>query len=242
MCSFLSAIYLRTGKLICQPEFTDSHHELMEANGVAERDTTAPVQQFVKLELVPSPPPANNVPFDESLYLSFDKWHEVVDEHEVPAWFDAAARFDAFTALRDLLAAAANREGARLFGGLVFVKSAETVTHGSRVKAMSGSQVKARSGSRVEAWSGSQVKARSGSQVEARSGSRVEAWSGSQVKARSGSQVKARSGSRVEAMSGSRVEAWSGSQVKAWSGSQVKAWSGSNVLARSGSHVEYIKD
>ena len=96
MCNFLSAIYLRTGKLLCQPEFTDSHDELLRANHIIERQTNAPVQQFVKLELTP---PAE-------FTTDTSKWAKRVDQNEVPAWFDQAARFDAFEQMSDVIAAA----------------------------------------------------------------------------------------------------------------------------------------
>ena len=77
MCNFLSAIYLRSGSLICQPQFTDSHSELIEANGINERETDAPVQHFVKLELTPP----------QQFTIDMSEWTECVDQHEVPEWF-----------------------------------------------------------------------------------------------------------------------------------------------------------
>ncbi len=87
MCNFLSAIWTRGGKLICQPQYTDSHSGLLEANGIVEKNTAAAVQDFVRLELTP--------PEIEDEFLDFLAWDEGVDEHEVPAWFDEASNVTA---------------------------------------------------------------------------------------------------------------------------------------------------
>jgi len=174
---------------------------LLLANGIFERDTTAPVQQFVRLELTP---PSD---YDEAAYFDFSKWQENVDQQEIPEWFDKASRFDAFGQMRDLLedAKERGRVNGLKFGGLLFASNAELRVIGVRVTAWSGSNVTAESGSNVTAWSGSNVTARSGSNVTAWSGSNVTAESGSNVTARSGSNVTARSGSNVTARSGSNV-------------------------------------
>jgi hypothetical protein len=207
MCRFLSAVYLKTGELICSPEFTDSHEELLMSYGIEERQTSAPVQHFVRLELIP---PST---LEDSVLLDFSQWKEKVDEDESPEWFDAAARHDAFESMRDVLRIATNRTGRLLFGGLAFIRGQQVALRGVRAFALSGSKVTARSGSEVIAWSGSKVVAESGSEVTARSGSKVDAWSGSKVTARSGSKVVAESGSKVDAWSGSKVTAQPGSEV-----------------------------
>ena len=36
MCNFLSAIVMKSGDLICDPEHTDSHEDLLESNGIQD--------------------------------------------------------------------------------------------------------------------------------------------------------------------------------------------------------------
>ena len=93
MCNFLSAIYTRNKRLIASPEYTDSHSDLLRFHGIKERDTSAPVQQFVRLELIPS---------SSADVADVSTWKEVLDEHEVPEWFDKAARHSAFYDLREV--------------------------------------------------------------------------------------------------------------------------------------------
>ena len=148
MCNFLSAIWTRPGKLICEPTYTDSHSDLIEAFGLREKMTTAPVQDFVRLELT-LPDGSENEFFD------FAKWREQIDEREVPTWFDDAARFDAFESMRELLAAARDRSDKSLvLGSLVFAKASAMRVIGCRVTAWSGSNVTAYAGSNVTARSG----------------------------------------------------------------------------------------
>jgi len=96
MCKFLSAVYTQDGRLFCDPEHTDSHSDLIAAHGIKEREAAGIAQKFVKLELTPGDGP--DIP-------DADKWVECVDEHEVPAWFDAEARGKAFGQMRALVAA-----------------------------------------------------------------------------------------------------------------------------------------
>ena len=172
MCNFLSAIYLRTGKLICHSTCTDSHSELLEANKISERVTDAPVQQFVRLELVPP----------KEFTTDTSKWSEEIDDHEVPNWFDKAARFDAFEQMREIIreAVVSGNQGL-VFEKLLIISDGSVKTRGCRVITLNGSKVEARNGSSVDARSGSKVVVRYGSSVEAYNGSSVKAYNGSKV-------------------------------------------------------------
>ena len=231
MCNFLSAIFTRSGKLICEPLYTDSHSELLEWAGIEERETTAPVQQFVRLELLP--------PSKAADWLEVENWESRIDDHEIPEWFDRAKRFDAFEQMREIITdAIVDGDGRLTFGKLIIARSGAVRCRGSRVVAHSGSSVVAHSGSSVDARSGSSVDARSGSSVVAHSGSSVDAHYGSSVVAHSGSSVDAHYGSSVVARNGSSVVARNGSSVVARNGSSVDAHSGSSVVAHSGSSVD----
>ena len=116
MCDFLSAIYTRDGRLLHKPGLTNSHSHLAAMYGVQERQTDAPVQQFVRLELTPPSEDSDKDLFD------FSKWREDVDEWEVPEWFDAAAKFDAFEQMRELLVAASQRPPGMYTGELLLVR------------------------------------------------------------------------------------------------------------------------
>lgn len=108
MCHFLSAVFTEDGRLYCDPSASNSHSALMAEHGLKERETDAPVQKFVRLELTPG-----------AKLLDFSTWHERVDEHEVPAWFDKAKRFDAFEQMREILAEAASLKPGKHCGKLV---------------------------------------------------------------------------------------------------------------------------
>jgi len=188
MCNFLSAIFTRDGRLICQPQYTDSHSDLMAAYGIKARQTDAPVQQFVRLELIPPEP----------FVLDMAKWQETIDEHEVPAWFDDAKRFDAFEQMREIIANAVVTDTRDMLLGGFYILADKAL-----IKEMRGSRVVMLGNSQVETmWGNSQVETM---------------WGNSQVGAMlENSQVKTMLGnSQVETMRGnSQVETMRGnSQV-----------------------------
>jgi len=208
MCNFLSAIFTRDGRLICQPQYTDSHSDLMAAYGIKARQTDAPVQQFVRLELIPPEP----------FVLDMAKWQETVDEHEVPAWFDDAKRFDAFEQMREIIANAVVTDTRDMLLGGFYILADKAL-----IKEMRGSRVVIVGIEEVEVTEGNaQVKVIQGySQVEAMMGNAQVATmlENSQVETMRGN-------SQVETM-------WENSQVKTmWGNSQVETmWGNSQVKA-----------
>ena len=144
MCNFLSAIFTRDGRLLCEPQYTDSHSDLIAAFGIKERTTDAPVQQFVRLELTPPEP----------FGIDLTKWRENVDEQEVPEWFDKAMRFDAFEQMRELIAASIITDTRdMLLGGFYILADKADIAKvcGSRLVMLGNSQVKTmRENSQVE--------------------------------------------------------------------------------------------
>ena len=206
MCNFLSAIFTATGKLICEPVYTDSHGELLDFARINERDTTAPVQQFVRLELLP--------PKDSEKWLALENWTEYVDEREVPAWFDKAARFDAFAQMRDIISAAITDGDGRLtFGKLMILRSGSARCRSGRVVALGSSTVTALGSSTVTARGSSKVTARGSSTVTALDSSTVTALDSSKVTARGSSTVTAWGSSTVTALGSSTVTARGSSKV-----------------------------
>jgi len=216
VCNFLSALYTKGKKFICQPLYTDSHSELLAWSGIQERDTSAPVQNFVRLELLP--------PDKSEDWLDVANWREKVDEHEVPEWFDEAARFDAFEQMREVIADAITDEGGRLtFGKLMIVSTGRHKVRGCKVFSLGNSTVKALDNSTVKALDNSTVKALGNSTVKACGNSTVEAWDNSTVKACGNSTVEAWDNSTVKALDNSTVKALGNSTVKALGNSTVKA-------------------
>jgi len=224
MCNFLSAIFTRDGRLFCQPQYTDSHSDLMAAYGIKERQTDAPVQQFVRLELIPPEP----------FVLDMAKWQETIDEHEVPAWFDNAKRFDAFEQMREIIINAVITDTRDMLLGGFYILADKAL-----IREMRGSRVVMLGNSQVETmWENSQVKTmRGNSQVGTmRENSQVETmWGNSQVETmRGNSQVETMwENSQVETMRGnSQVGTmWENSQVGTMRGnSQVETmWGNSQV-------------
>ena len=190
MCNFLSAIFTATGKLICEPVYTDSHSELLDFARINERDTTAPVQQFVRLELLP--------PNDSEKWLALENWTEHVDEHEVPSWFDKAARFDAFARMREIISdAITDGDGRLTFGKLLILRAGSARCRSGRVVALGSSTVTAWGNSKVTAWGSSTVTAQDSSTVTAQDSSTVTALDSSTVTAQGSSTVTAWGSSKV---------------------------------------------
>jgi len=80
MCRFLSAIVLRNGDIICAPDLTDSHEDLISANKLRDDQFSNFLERFVRIEFTP--------PEDRSLISDLSKWNFSVDEAETPDWFD----------------------------------------------------------------------------------------------------------------------------------------------------------
>ena len=78
MCNFLSAVLLKNNTLLCNPQFTDSHEDLLEANNV--RDGLAQQDCFVRLEFLP--------PKDHSTIFDTKSWTLKVDQRDIPSWFN----------------------------------------------------------------------------------------------------------------------------------------------------------
>lgn len=168
MCNFLSALFTRPGKLICQPLYTDSHSELMEWAGIRERETTAPVQQFVRLELTP--------PENCSDWLDVANWKENIDEREVPEWFDKAARFDAFEQMRTIIAESITDDpGERLvFGKLMILRGeAKVKVKSSRVFLLDNSTATLWDNSTATLWGNSTATLRENSTATLREKAKI---------------------------------------------------------------------
>ena len=77
MCRFMSAIFLKNGDMIADPEHTDSHDVLARAHGLSQTSLQALRHEFIRCELVPV----------ES-YVDVESYAFTVDESEVPSWAD----------------------------------------------------------------------------------------------------------------------------------------------------------
>ena len=78
MCKFLSAIVLQNGDVLCDPEHTDAHEELIAANNLRDGTTAALREHFVRVEFVP---PETGDMSDMSL------WQLKLDENAEPSWW-----------------------------------------------------------------------------------------------------------------------------------------------------------
>ena len=204
MCKFLSAIVLENGDIICDPEHTDSHEDLMVAANI--RDGHTQLGRFARVEFLP--------PEDETQIANPDAWRLVLDEQNAPEWWDV----DVVRGKLERLVARqiVNDKRPLLLGGWWILVSGADVGAAKHVRivAMRGSsQVGAMWGSsRVdEMYDSSQVNAmQDSSRVDAMYGSsRVRTmWGSSQVgKMCDSSQVGEMYGlSRIVAM-------WTSSQV-----------------------------
>lgn len=88
MCNFLSALVLQNGDIVCQPEYTDSHEDLVVWAELRDQGRG----EFVRVEL--SPP-------DIDSYFDVDKYVFKLDEEPRPDWFDEALEARTIESLKD---------------------------------------------------------------------------------------------------------------------------------------------
>jgi hypothetical protein len=82
MCNFLSAIVLRNGDIVCDPEHTDSHEDLIAMAGLRDDRVAQAMEAFCRVELLP--------PDDHAAIADVSAWRFVVDEEAAPSWLDRA--------------------------------------------------------------------------------------------------------------------------------------------------------
>ena len=202
MCNFLSALVLKTGEIVCDPEYTDSHEDLIESRGLRDDD----FENFVRVEFTP----------DGSAIDEPDKYQFKIDQGEIPAWWSAELQEQVIDQLKARIRAAIRTElPPLLLGGFHIVANGQK----ARIKrgriVLVKSTVEARDSSTVVAWDSSKVEVRNSSTVVARGSSKVVARDSSKVVARDSSKVVALDSSTVEALDSSTVEAWGSSTVTA---------------------------
>lgn len=81
MCRFLSAIVKKNGEVICLPEASDSHEDLIAYAKL--RDESKHIRFFVRVEFYPP----DGVPLYEA-----KKYELHVDEPDPPDWFDESIK------------------------------------------------------------------------------------------------------------------------------------------------------
>ena len=72
MCNFLSALVLKSGEVVCSPEHSDSHEDLIDAAELSDNGNGG----FARVEYLP-----------RDRYDKLDKYEFVVDEITKPDWF-----------------------------------------------------------------------------------------------------------------------------------------------------------
>ena len=89
MCNFLSAIYKQDGSIICLPEHTDSHEDLIaHANLDDSKDPV--LNRWIRVEFTPP---------DKADVTNPDEYTLKVDEPSTPVWFDDDKRADCIAQL-----------------------------------------------------------------------------------------------------------------------------------------------
>ena len=79
MCSFMSAIVMKNGDILCDPEHTDSHEDLLDKFNI--RDNQVHQDGFVRVEFLPPEQGTKDV-FDVK------NWTLKVDQDSTPEWFN----------------------------------------------------------------------------------------------------------------------------------------------------------
>ena len=81
MCQFISAIVMKNGDILCDPEHTDSHEDLLSKHNV--RDGLTQQDKFVRIEF--TPPKGSSQ--DNSNIFDTSKWTLKIDQSNTPDWF-----------------------------------------------------------------------------------------------------------------------------------------------------------
>src|ERR1019366_5836570 len=81
MCKFVSGIILKTGEIVCEPEFTDSHEDLLKMAGIVENQYATGSEYFARFEFTP--------PEDLKTVSDLSTWKLKVDEGVIPSWYNA---------------------------------------------------------------------------------------------------------------------------------------------------------
>ena len=93
MCEFLSAVVHKSRGVLCLPEYTDHHSDLLAHYGIKD-DRAVGTQNFVRVEFTPK---------DGASYADPDAYAIRLDETSRPDWYDKAREFDAAEDLRDII-------------------------------------------------------------------------------------------------------------------------------------------
>ena len=80
MCKFLSAVFLKSGEVLCDPEHTDSHKDLLAASNVNDGEASYCAGNICRVEFTP--------PRDFEKVSNLSLWTLCVDEKNKPGWFD----------------------------------------------------------------------------------------------------------------------------------------------------------
>ena len=80
MCSFLSALILRNGDIVMDPEHTDSHEVLIASLGLQDTGETIAGRSFVRVEFTPGD--------DIAAISDLSTWRLRIDEESSPDWVD----------------------------------------------------------------------------------------------------------------------------------------------------------
>jgi hypothetical protein len=168
MCKFMSAIVVKKTdgiEIICHPEHTDSHDDLIKFAQLRETDVAE--RSYCKIEYVP-----------QGKVWEIDNYKLEVDEARDPGWW--ADKKDEVKERLDAILKVALIDRPFHLGGLHICNGTTCIVKGSRVFA-ENSTVEALGNSTVEAWGNSTVKAWGNSTVKAWENSTVEALGNSTV-------------------------------------------------------------
>jgi hypothetical protein len=84
MCKFMSALIMRNGDLLCDPEHTDSHEHIVAMHSLRdEGHLGAGGRDWARIEFTP--------PSDRSTICDLSAWTLSVDENATPDWLDLDA-------------------------------------------------------------------------------------------------------------------------------------------------------
>ena len=186
MCNFLSAIVKRNGDIICKPDCTDSHEDLIDFAGLVDDGRGA----FVRVELTP----------DGNDFANVDDYTFRVDQQDTPDWWTEDLAASVEESLRDRVRRMIIAEDRKIvLGGCWIVVDGATVQKSMNATIrMIGGTIKLIYGGTIERIDGGTIERIDGGTIELIYGGTIERFYGGTIERIYGGTIELIDGGTIE--------------------------------------------
>jgi len=210
MRKFLSAIVKQDGEIICRPDVTDSHEDLIDFAGLVDDGRDA----FVRLEFLPK----------DDDFADVAAYTLVVDQTNTPDWFDDAMKERVEQSLRDRVRRMIVADDRKiLLGGCWIVvdgaKVRRTINATLRIV---GGEIKQFSGGRIALIYGGEIKQFRGGTIALIYGGTIEHLVFGTIEQILGGEIKQFYGGTIALIYGGEIERIYGGTIKQRLGGEIK--------------------